>query len=61
MTPNTAKIAEKREKGKEARAREKKVATFFFLTCENAKRNERVIGDDGKFAHSLAPDVNFSW
>ena len=30
-----------------------------FLTCENAKRNERVIGDDNRYAnfHSLTPSV----
>ena len=38
------------------------IVRFFpsLLTREYAKRNERVIGDDGKFTHSLHhSDVNF--
>ena len=32
-----------------------------FLTREYAKRNERVIGDDGKFTHSLAHSITPMW
>ena len=32
----------------------------FFFTREYAKRNERVIGDDGKYTHSLTRTLTHS-